>query len=169
MRGLSLILAVGMLGMGCGKTVYRSHEAQYCSNTEADDPYFECSPSYDLVCINTYAEPVLQPAGAPPKYQEIFLCRLACNPGDLCPDLKDVCCPGIIYGETYGKTHACVPAGRCQTVSPTDAGTDTRRDTAADSPAADAPADGPADSAPGPDVSPDTATPDAGSPDASAG
>jgi hypothetical protein len=132
MRWLSFILVGGLVGglfgMGCGKTVYRSHEGHYCSSTTDDDPFFECSPSYDLICINTYAEPILQTGGAPPKFQEIFLCRLACQPGERCPDARDVCCPGPIYGRDYGKTAACVPAGQCQTVVATDAGADTRRD-----------------------------------------
>jgi hypothetical protein len=129
--------------MGCGKTVYRSHEGHYCSSTEDDDPFFECSPSYDLVCINTYAEQIQQTGGQPPRFQEIFLCRLACEPGQTCPSATDVCCPGPIHGRTYGKTAACFPAGQCQTVPTTDAGVDTRRDTAA----------------------PDTATPDTAPPD----
>ncbi len=145
MRWLASILVAGLLGgglgLGCGKTVYRSHEGQYCSSTEGDDPYFECSPSYDLICINTYAEQVLQPGNAPPSFTEIFLCRLACEEGQRCPDTKDVCCKGPVYGRDYGKTHACVPAGMCQTVDPPDAGPDTRRDTAAASP--DAPVDAP--------------------------
>jgi hypothetical protein len=144
-----------LLGMGCGKTVYRSHEGHYCSSTADDDPFFECSPSYDLICINTYAEPIEQTGGQPPRFQEIFLCRLACTPGDRCPDARDVCCTGPIYGRNYGKEAACVPAGQCQTVVAPDAGADTRRDTAATPDAPEPDAGTPA---------PDTAGPDTGGP-----
>jgi hypothetical protein len=140
MRWLIGLVVGGLLGLGCGKTVYRSHEGHYCSSTEQDDPFFECSPSYDLVCINTYAQQVQSTGGEPPRFQEIFLCRLACSPGDRCPDAKDVCCRGPIYGRDYGKTHACVPAGQCQTAEPTaDAGPKADRTPDTSSPSPDGP------------------------------
>ena len=141
--------------MGCGKTVYRSHEGHYCSSTRDDDPFFECSPSYDYVCINTYAEQVQTSGGQEPRFQEIYLCRMACDPTirNPCLDLRDVCCKGPIFGRDYGKQHACVPAGQCQTQQDEPDGgarqdrpSDTRPDTTVtvDAPA-DVPADGPAD------------------------
>jgi hypothetical protein len=155
MRWLCGLLVGGLLGMGCGKTVYRSHEGHYCSSTEDDDPFFECSPSYDLVCINTYAEQVRSTGGQPTRFQDIWLCRLACNEGDRCPDAKDRCCPGPIYGKNYGKMHACVPASMCQTVDPPDAGPDVRRDSATDT-ATDGPEeDGPQPATAGSDAGAD--------------
>ncbi len=148
MRWLIGLAVGGVLGLGCGKTVYRSHEGHYCSSTEDDDPFFECSPSYDLVCINTYEQQVQVTGGQPPRFQPIYLCRLACSPGDHCISPTDVCCPGPIYGRSYGKMHACVPAGMCQTAEVPDAGK----------------ADKPSDTAPpvdGPDT-PDGGTADGG-------
>jgi hypothetical protein len=143
MRWLCGLLVGGLLGVGCGKTVYRSHEGHYCSSTANDDPFFECSPSYDLVCINTYAEQVRSTGGQEPRFQDIWLCRLACeNADDSCPDAKDRCCKGDIYGRNYGKQRACVPAGLCQTEDLPDAGPVVRRDSATDTPT-DTATDGP--------------------------
>ena len=110
---LAMLVVGGLLGLGCGKTVYRSHEAQFCSIDEDDDPFYECSPSSDLVCINTYSEAGRAAATAGPQRMPLYLCRLACDPGkDRCPS-GEVCCPGKIEGKTYGKTGACVPESRC--------------------------------------------------------
>jgi hypothetical protein len=98
------------------------------------------------VCINTYAEQVRTTGGQPTRFQDIWLCRLACEEAtDRCPDAKDRCCKGDIYGRNYGKQRACVPAGLCQTDDAPDAGPDVRRDTAAPDTATDGPeeADGP--------------------------
>jgi hypothetical protein len=172
MRWLSGLLLGILLGLGCGKTVYRSHEGHYCSSTENDDPFFECSPSYDLICINTYAEQVNTTGGEEPRFQEIYLCRLACNAGERCQNLTDVCCKGPISGRNYGKTHACVPAGQCQKEQDqVDAGMDRPRDTATDNPidvdarTADAPAS--VDAADAPGDAPAMPGLEAGSPDAS--
>jgi hypothetical protein len=147
MRWLIGLAVGGVLGLGCGKTVYRSYEGHFCSSTENDDPFFECSPTYDLVCIHTYDQQVQTMGGQPPKYLPIYLCRLACAEGDHCPDPQDVCCKGEIHGRDYGKIRACVPAGQCQTEEAPDAGkADKPRDTAPeiDGPESQESTDGPA-------------------------
>src|SRR5262245_8932220 len=138
---LPLLVVGGLLGLGCGKTVYRSHEAQFCSTNDDDDPFYECSPSSDLVCINTYAERVTAKNDAGSQLIPLYLCRLACNPGDKCPG-GEICCPGKIEGKTYGKTGGCVPESRCDNPLIPDGGFDgrpdgpgsARPDTGADSP-----------------------------------
>ena len=137
MRWLIGLAVGGLLGLGCGNTVYRSHEGAYFSDKD-EDPFFECAPSDDLVCINTYDMQVQTTGGQPPRFQPVYLCRLACSPGDHCFDPNDVCCPGPIHGRNYGKMNACVPVGMCQTATVPDAGSPDRpTDTAAP------PADGP--------------------------
>jgi hypothetical protein len=110
MRWLLLFAAVGLVGAGCDKTVYRSHDAQYCSSTEDDDPYYECSRSSDLICINTYSKTYAQPNNQPDKVVAMWLCHEACDPTvkNPCVDPEEVCCPGAIFGKDYGKKNACV-------------------------------------------------------------
>lgn len=123
-----MLLVGGLLGLGCGKTVYRSHEAQFCSTNDDDDPFYECSPSADLVCINTYDELIrtTNDAGTQ-RTLPIYLCRIACNPDERCPN-GEVCCPGQIVGRNYGRMHACVPATRCDNPIIPDGGFDARPD-----------------------------------------
>ena len=110
MRWLFLGCVLGLVGAGCGKTVYKSYDSHYCSSTEDDDPYFECSRSSDLVCINTYAKSYGQNDGKPDKVVQMWACHLACDPAaqNPCNASDEVCCPGMIYGRNYGKDHACV-------------------------------------------------------------
>jgi hypothetical protein len=123
-----MLLVGGLLGLGCGKTVYRSHEAQFCSTNDDDDPFYECSPSSDLVCINTYSETVKSSNDAGSQRVPLYLCRLACEPlKDKCPG-GEICCPGKIEGKTYGKTGGCVPESRCDNILVPDGGFDLRPD-----------------------------------------
>jgi hypothetical protein len=146
-----MVIAGGLLGPGCGKTVYRSHEAQFCSTDKDDDPFYECSPSADLVCINTYSELVLANNDAGSRRIPLYLCRLACDPAtDRCPN-GELCCPGKIEGRTYGKSAACVPATKCDSPFVPDGGFDLRPDrgggevsggeAGGDAPSSDAPDD----------------------------
>jgi hypothetical protein len=135
MRGLSFsVVAALVVGLGafagCSKTVYHSHESHYCSSSDDDDPYWECSRSADLVCINTYDGVYPQPDGKPTKTVPMYLCRMACTPGDKTCQPDEVCCPGMIYGRNYGKTHGCTLPSFCAALAgqPKDAG--TTRDTA---------------------------------------
>lgn len=107
-----------------GRAIYISHESHYCSSTSDDDPYYECSPSRDLVCISTFSRTFPQTNG-PPKTVDLWLCQMACTPGDGTCAAGEVCCPGPIYGRSYGKTHACAPAEQCDRL-PADAGADAR-------------------------------------------
>ena len=126
-RWLTMLLVGGLFGLGCGKTVYRSHEAQYCS-TQEEDPFYECSPSSDLICINTYSEIVQGNNDAGVNRVPLYLCRLACEPlKDKCPN-GETCCPGMIHGITYGKTGGCVPESRCDKPIIPDGGFDLRPD-----------------------------------------
>jgi hypothetical protein len=124
-RWLTMLTVAGWLGLGCGKTIYRSHEAQFCSTDDDDDPFYECSPARDLVCINTYAMQFSADGGS--KSLPLYLCRLACTPGDICPN-GETCCPGPISGRTYGKMHACVPDKFCDNPIVPDGGHDGRPD-----------------------------------------
>ena len=142
MRWLFCLAIGSVLAAGCGKTVYRAHESQYCSSVEDDDPYYECARSDDFICITTYSETPMTANGEIAQAQPRWLCRLACTPGvDKCA-VDEICCPGTIYGRDYGKKGGCVPNGFCQgqSTKPTtaDAGA---KDAAA--PDATAPVDGP--------------------------
>jgi hypothetical protein len=116
LRFVSFLLATavaGVLGSGCGKSLYRTGEGVYCSSNTSEDPQYKCIQSVDYVCITTYkAEGTQEP---------IYLCRLACSPGEACP-LGGICCPGEIHGKDYGKTHACVPVGKCSAIPKPDGG-----------------------------------------------
>jgi hypothetical protein len=52
----------------------------------------------------------------------VFVCRLACEKTEECPNGGDVCCPGIIHGKTYGKMAGCVPESLCPVLLEGDAG-----------------------------------------------
>jgi hypothetical protein len=116
MRWLLLSCVLGsVVGAGCGKTVYRSYESHYCSSSDDDDPYFECSKSSDLVCIYTYDKSYGQTDGKPDKVVSMWACREACDPAvkNPCVNAEEVCCPGMIFGRNYGKDHACVMRDFC--------------------------------------------------------
>lgn len=122
MRCLPYLLIGGILFGACGKTVFKSHEGQFCSSNPGDDPFYECTRMFDFVCINTYSVPI---QGAGPNdmaEQPLWLCRLACNEKTSCPVAGDVCCQGAIYGFDYGVTSACVPRDQCNSLAPPDAG-----------------------------------------------
>jgi hypothetical protein len=156
-------MALGsVLGAGCEKTIYRSHESHYCSSTADDEPYYECAKGSDLICITTYTMTYGSKEGAPPKTLDIWVCRLACTPGnkDECR-ADEVCCPGMIYGNNYGKSHACVMPGLCPALAVPnkdagggDARSDAKLDSGlsdgsgADAGGSDGGADGPAADAP---------------------
>lgn len=104
-----------VLGGACEKTIYKSHESHFCSHDQNDDPFYECSRSQDLVCINTYRMSYPSADGKPPVVRDMWLCRIACVPGDMergCPT-GEVCCPGPITGRNYGAAHACVTPNYC--------------------------------------------------------
>lgn len=163
------VLAVVLIGTGCGKATYRSYAGQFCSNTQNDDPHYECSPSADLVCITT-SSTLVRTDGSATSAVPLYLCAIACNPGEACAS-DEVCCPGMIYGKTYGKTGGCVPYTMCQYLPPpttkTDAGHDGSATGDGGADAADAvagedgPADGPADALAASDAG-DVPTTDAG-------
>jgi hypothetical protein len=158
---LALVVVGGLLGLGCGKTVYRSHEAQFCSISDDDDPFYECSPSSDLVCINTYSERVMAKNDAGTQLVPIYLCRLSCEPGkDKCPG-NETCCPGKIEGKTYGRTGACVPENKCDSPIVPDGGFDGRPD-GPGSVGSEAGGDRPADVAPADAAPADSTEADAG-------
>jgi hypothetical protein len=169
----------GLLGPGCGKTVYRSHEAQYCSTDDNEDPFYECSPAFNLVCATTHSEALQNtPDGGQRVFVDRYTCRLACDPGDRCPVGTDICCPAKnIVGRDYGKNSVCVPEPMCQTITPGDGGVDARPDrfSTIDSPGeagtGDVPAPGDAaDAASGAEAGVDAAAPvDAGDGDAAGG
>jgi hypothetical protein len=106
--------ADAILDAGPDRTVYGSHEAQYCSRGLNEDPYYQCSPAFDLVCATTHQE-LLRPG----TFVERFLCRLRCTPGDRCPIGADICCPG--RDPAGGAVNVCVPEPQCQSRAP-DAG-----------------------------------------------
>ena len=99
------------------RTVFQSYEGQFCSDKEDDDPFYECTTMFPFVCINTYSVPMYSGAGAV-DHVPLYLCRLACTTDQSCPVANDVCCPGPIFGRTYGVTHACVPRAMCAALGP---------------------------------------------------
>jgi hypothetical protein len=110
--GTSLKLAVLVSAaavLGCSQTRGTSSEGVVCSTSEDADPHFTCDIEYaDLVCIYTYKV----------ADTKAFVCRVACDSNDDCPDSADICCQGEIYGETFGKMKGCVPSlgmNFCQT------------------------------------------------------
>jgi hypothetical protein len=135
MRWLFLFASLGLVGAGCGKSISRSHEGQFCSSFSDDDPYFECSRSSDLICINTYEKSYAQPNNQPDKVVAMWLCREACDPTAKapCAAADEVCCPGAIFGRDYPAKragnpmpYACTPRPFCDAVlgmtPPKDAG-----------------------------------------------
>lgn len=173
MRWSALLIAgvTAVLAAGCNKTVYRAYESQYCSSDDDEDPFRECARSSDLVCINTYKMSYPQSDGRPPVVRDMWLCRLACDPATptACrPD--EVCCPGPIFGRTYGFTHACVQPSYCASLGsvPRDGGArDATSDVMTPAGGSDAAVDRPVDTLPAPPDAPvDTSAADAETPDA---
>jgi hypothetical protein len=111
MRWLCLFVAVGLVGAGCEKTVYRSHESQYCSPSDDDEPYFECARSSDLICINTYEKFYAQPNNQPDKAVQMWACHEACDPTakNPCVGPTEICCPGNLFGRDYPAKRANNP------------------------------------------------------------
>jgi hypothetical protein len=116
LRSVMCVLAAALLSSACTSTI-RSQEGAACSTNSSDDPQLVCSPAQDLVCITTYTRVVTNPSAAS-KYdggiRHVYVCRMACNTPQDCPQTGDVCCRGDIYGKTYGKTGGCVPPGTCE-------------------------------------------------------
>src|SRR5262245_41097124 len=112
----------------CAKGQIRSGEGAFCS-TSSEDPQYVCDPGMDLICMATHSVPVTNPkemgkwdGGVRP----VYVCRLACEKSEDCPNAGDVCCPGIIYGKTYGKMAGCVPETLCPILLVGDGGTPER-------------------------------------------
>jgi hypothetical protein len=119
--GLALVASVG----GCGKSTIREYESHACSTNDSDDPFMLCSPSIDLICINTYTVPVTDPNEAkkwPNAQRPVYVCRLACNVATDCFQPGDICCPGRIHGKDYGKMGGCTPRGMCEGLQNADGG-----------------------------------------------
>jgi hypothetical protein len=153
MRPAPALALVALLGLACEKTVYRSGEGIYCSSSSDEDPYYECLRSNDFVCITTYSLPILNDGGPTGKYVEAYACRLACSADQGCLG-GDICCPGKIFGRTYGKTSACVKAANCETLPQPDARPNPVADAQTDS-ATDGGAGGDAAAPDAPQAAPD--------------
>ena len=121
MRCLPYLLIGGALFAACGKTVFKSHEGQFCSSDEGHDPFYECTRMFDFVCINTYSVAIQGAAANEANTQPVWLCRLACSDNTDCMVTGDVCCQGPIYGLDRGVSAACVPRDRCNSLPPPDA------------------------------------------------
>jgi hypothetical protein len=117
---LRFVIALGaVLGFaGCTTSTVRSQEGHACSTSSSDDPQLLCTPAQDLVCIATYSITVMNQKEAM-KFdggvRQVFVCRLACNTDNDCPQSLDTCCVGTVYGKTYNKRGGCVPPGSCET------------------------------------------------------
>jgi hypothetical protein len=112
-------------GGAADAVVVRAQEGQACSTRPGDDPQLICSTAQDLICISTFGRSVTDPEEQK-KYdggvRPVFVCRFSCGTTAECPQQGDVCCPGQIFGKTFGKTAACVPRGSCETVASVDGG-----------------------------------------------
>lgn len=99
------LLTLGLTG--CVEVKSVAYESVYCSVDKDDSPFYSCDTTRsNLVCIQTYT--------LGEKKQPVHLCRVGCATRADCSNSGDVCCTGPIYGETYGKTKACVPRDNCQ-------------------------------------------------------
>jgi hypothetical protein len=157
----------------CSKGQIRSGEGAFCSTDPSDDPQYICDPGIDLICIATHNVPVTDPkemrkwdGGVRP----VFVCRLACDKTEDCPNAGDVCCPGIIQGKSYGKMAACTLETLCPVLLVGDAGAapaPQAREAGVEAPAPDAgardlpAADAPVDAATPADAAADAAPGDA--------
>lgn len=101
--------------------IIRAQEGHACSTTPDDDPQLVCTTAQDLVCITTYSRAVTDPQQAA-KYdgglRPVFVCRFPCATSADCAQQGDICCPGSIFGKTFGKAAACVPPGSCEAIPP---------------------------------------------------
>jgi hypothetical protein len=154
---------------GCTNSTIRSQEGHACSTNSSDDPQLLCTPAQDLVCIATYTRTVTNPAEAA-KFdggiRQVYVCRLNCNVTADCPQQGDVCCPGVIFGKTYGKMGGCTPPSACEAMGggdedggAGDAGTPADAGAKSDG--------GKADGATAPDAPTDTGAADGSPPDTS--
>jgi hypothetical protein len=118
-RFVIFAVTVVVAGLGCSKAQIRAYESHACSVSDDDDPFYICSPAYDLICINTYRVTVTNPEEAK-KFdggqRPVWVCRLACATRTDCPQAGDVCCEGVIHGKDYGKKAGCVPAALCESM-----------------------------------------------------
>jgi hypothetical protein len=116
LRSVIPALALAFALPACMSSTIRSQEGQPCSTSSSDDSQRVCTPAQDLVCISTYKLAVMNPTEAA-KFdgglRQVYLCRLACNNSDECPEQNDVCCHGNIYGKTYSKIGGCTPPASC--------------------------------------------------------
>jgi hypothetical protein len=100
------LLSLGLTG--CVEVKAVAYESVFCSVDKDESPFYSCDKSRsNLVCIQTYT--------VGEKMQKVNLCRVICDTRADCSNSGDVCCAGPIYGETYGKTKACVPRDNCKT------------------------------------------------------
>src|SRR4051794_20762498 len=111
LRSVIPALALALLS-ACTANAIRSQEGHACSTSSSDDPQLVCSPAQGPVCISPYTRRVPTPAEAA-KFdggaRHVYVCRLACNTADDCPEQGDVCCRGDIFGKTYNKMGGCTP------------------------------------------------------------
>jgi hypothetical protein len=159
LRAVIPVFAVAFSLCACTTSSLRSQEGHACSTSSSDDPQLVCTPAQDLVCISTYTRVVTNP-GEATKFdggiRHVYVCRINCNTADDCLQEGDICCPGTIYGKTYGKMGGCTPPSACGALE--DLGDDGGVDATGTDVAA--PPDAP---------TPDAATPDAGATAADAG
>jgi hypothetical protein len=117
LRSVILALALAVSLSACSTASVRSQEGHACSTSSSDDPQLVCTPAQDLICIATYSKVVTNPTEAA-KFdggiRHVYVCRLACNNSDDCPEQGDVCCRGSIYGKTYNKIGGCTPPSACE-------------------------------------------------------
>lgn len=111
-----LFFSFALLGIACSKSKIRTYDGQLCSTSSADDPLYVCAPSDDLVCAHTYGIIVTDEREARKwdgGVRPVWVCRMACDPSESCRIAGDICCPAVIHGESYGKSHVCVPTNHC--------------------------------------------------------
>jgi len=108
----ALILACAPV-LGCSKVKVRSYIGGPCSTSSDEDPFYECDPAYDLVCMDNVGDG---------KY----FCRIPCKLDPPTPCEKgDVCCPGEIHGDDLGYERGCTPKLQCPVGPNYDASTPT--------------------------------------------
>ncbi len=132
----TIALGLGLAGIGCNHERIRQGESHYCSTDEDEQPYYECSPAFDQVCIATTTQEVLDDQGRVLRVEDRYVCRETCTPETGCKRADDVCCPGKTYKSRFASKYACVPSDSCSATAgdagaPGDAG-GGRRDAARD-------------------------------------
>ncbi len=154
-----LIAVAAACAYACGKSTIRSFDGVACSTDPSEDPQYICSPTRDLVCISTFTVMIMNEREAmrwDGGVRPVYVCRLACSLDEECRQAGEICCPGHIYGKTYGKSRGCALVQDCHAIDagvpeaparPPDGG--ARPDGAGDAGDPDAPADAPSPPADG--------------------